>query len=70
MTSRFDIPSEVWQILASFASRRYENKHDQFRNTYDTYEGCPFIMTYPTTNSRCDEWYQLIWNRFCASGDF
>ena len=37
-----------------------------FQNTYDTYEGGNFIMTYPTTKSRYEEWYQLIKNQFNA----
>ena len=59
-------PIKVMEILASYASRRYENKQDKFQNTYDTYEGGNFIMTYPTTKSRYEEWYQLIKNQFNA----
>ena len=59
-------PIKGMEILASYASRRYENKQDKFQNTYDTYEGGNFIMTYPTTKSRYEEWYQLIKNQFNA----
>lgn len=59
-------PIKGMEILPSYASRRYENKQDKFQNTYDTYEGGNFIMTYPTTKSRYEEWYQLIKNQFNA----
>ena len=59
-------PFKGFEVLASYASRHYENKTDSFQNTYDTYEDGNFMMTYPTRKSRSESWSRLIKNQFNA----
>ncbi|SEG15209.1 SusC/RagA family TonB-linked outer membrane protein [Parabacteroides chinchillae] len=60
-------PLKGLEILGSYDTRKYENKSDNFTNTYDTYEAGNYIMTYPTTGrARSESWSRLIRNQFNA----
>jgi len=58
-------PLDGLEILASYASRRYENKADAFRETYDTYEAGNYVMTYPAEGRyRSESWSRTMFNQF------
>lgn len=58
-------PVKGLDILASYASRRYEYKSDSFRDTYDTYEAGNFVMTYPSDGRyRSEGWGRTLLNQF------
>lgn len=58
-------PIDGLEILASYSSRRYENKYDAFRNVYDTYDAGNYVMTYPADGKyRSESWARTIFNQF------
>lgn len=63
-------PVKGLELLGSYSSRRFESKTDAFQNTYDTYEGGNFLMSYPSVKSRSEGWSRYIKNQFNAQATY
>lgn len=58
-------PVKGLELLASYSTRRYENKADSFRNTFDTYEAGNYVTTYPPEGTfRSESWERTMFNQF------
>ncbi len=58
-------PLDGLEILASYATRRYENKSASFTQTYDTYVLGQLQRSYPAAGkSRSEGWERTMFNQF------
>ncbi|MDE5568182.1 MAG: TonB-dependent receptor [Muribaculaceae bacterium] len=64
-------PVEGLEILASYSSRRYENKSASFTQTYETYSMGQPVRSYPATGkSRSEGWERSMFNQFNIQASF
>ncbi len=64
-------PIDGLEILASYATRRYENKSETLVETFDTYVLGERIHSYPPTGqSRSEGWERTMFNQFNAQASF
>ena len=64
-------PVKGLEILASYASRRYENKSDRFVESYDTYVLGELKTQYPPEGkSRSEGWERTMFNQFNAQATY